>query len=82
MAHAGLGLIGDPVYGGARRASARALGDAAAAVQAFPRQALHAARLGFDHPVSGARLEFTSALPDDMDQLLSRLRGTPHPPPR
>ena len=76
MAHAGLGLIGDPTYGGARKASAKALGEAAEAVQNFPRQALHAARLGFDHPVSGAHLEFTSPLPDDMQELLDLLRGT------
>ena len=75
MAHAGLALIGDPVYGGARRASARALGAAAAAVMAFPRQALHAARLGFAHPVSGDWLEFESPLPADMAGLLAVLRG-------
>ena len=76
MAHAGLGLIGDPVYGGARKASARALGDAAPFVQDFPRQALHAARLGFAHPVSGIDLEFNSPLPADMQDLLARLRET------
>ena len=75
MAHAGLGLIGDPVYGGSRKASAKALGDAAAAVAAFPRQALHAAHLGFDHPVSGAALGFDSPLPPDMADLLARLRA-------
>jgi 23S rRNA pseudouridine1911/1915/1917 synthase len=75
MAHAGLGLIGDPVYGGARRASAKALGSAAASAMAFPRQALHAAHLGFDHPVSGEKLAFDSALPDDMQNLLQELRA-------
>ncbi|WP_082657973.1 pseudouridine synthase [Paracoccus sp. MKU1] len=76
MAHAGLGLVGDPVYGGNRRASARALGaDAAAAVAAFPRQALHAAELGFEHPVSGQTLTFASPLPPDMAGLLATLRG-------
>ena len=76
LAHAGLGLIGDPVYGGARRASARALGPAAgAAVAAFPRQALHAASLGFHHPVTGALLRFDSPLPEDMATLLAALRG-------
>ncbi|MDO5643069.1 MAG: RluA family pseudouridine synthase [Paracoccus sp. (in: a-proteobacteria)] len=79
MAHAGLGLIGDAVYGGARRASARALGPAADAVMAFPRQALHAAKLGFCHPVSGDWLEFTSPLPQDMQDLLASLRGTGTP---
>ncbi|WP_372800548.1 RluA family pseudouridine synthase [Paracoccus seriniphilus] len=74
MAHAGLGLIGDPVYGGARKASAKALGSAATAVAAFGRQALHAAHLGFEHPVSGELLSFDSPLPDDMQSLLDELR--------
>ncbi|KGJ04603.1 ribosomal large subunit pseudouridine synthase D [Paracoccus halophilus] len=76
MAHAGLGLVGDPVYGGGRRPSARALGVAgAAAIAGFPRQALHAAELGFDHPVSGLRLAFSSPLPQDMTGLLEALRN-------
>ena len=75
MAHAGLGLIGDPVYGGSRKASAKVLGAAAAAVSAFPRQALHAAHLGFDHPVTGAALTFDSPLPADMADLLEALRA-------
>jgi len=81
LAHAGHALIGDATYGGRRRASARALGPAAAAAaDAFARQALHAARLGFDHPVTGARLEFDSPLPPDMAGLLAILRGTDAPP--
>lgn len=75
MAHAGLGLIGDPVYGGARRASVKALGPAAEAAIAFPRQALHAAHLGFQHPVSGDMLVFESELPPDMQGLLAALQG-------
>ena len=78
LAHAGLGLIGDPVYGGARRPSARALGEgASAAAAAFPRQALHAAELGFRHPVSDRWLSFESPLPPDMAGLLACLRGRP-----
>jgi 23S rRNA pseudouridine1911/1915/1917 synthase len=42
-----------------------------------PRQALHAAELGFVHPVTGQRLEFQMPLPDDMNRLLERLRN-PH----
>lgn len=80
LAHAGLSLIGDPVYGGARRASTRALGRAAEAVAAFPRQALHAAHLGFAHPVTGEALAFDSPLPDDMTALLAALRGGEPPP--
>lgn len=75
MAHAGLGLIGDPVYGGARKASLKALGPAADAASAFPRQALHAAHLGFTHPVTGQDMAFDSALPPDMADLLDALRG-------
>ncbi len=75
MAHVGLGLIGDPVYGGARKASVRALGAGASAAQDFPRQALHAATLGFIHPLSGAKMSFESPLPHDMVALGNALRG-------
>lgn len=74
MAYAGHGLIGDPVYGGARRLSARAVGDeGAAAARAFPRQALHAATLGFTHPATGAALRFQAPLPQDMANLARAL---------
>ncbi len=78
MAHVGHPLVGDATYGGRRRAPARALGAVAAAVDAFPRQALHAATLGFDHPVSGERLRFAAPLPADLTALLAALRA-PHP---
>ncbi|MFN6978611.1 MAG: RluA family pseudouridine synthase, partial [Gemmobacter sp.] len=74
MAHAGHALVGDPVYGGHRRARGAALGDVAGLVDAFPRQALHAATLGFDHPVTGARLRFVAPLPADMAGLVAALR--------
>jgi 23S rRNA pseudouridine1911/1915/1917 synthase len=75
MAHIGHGLIGDPVYGGRRRVNAKVLGEAAAAVAAtFSRQALHAATLGFRHPVSGEWLSFSSGLPPDMRGLIEALR--------
>ena len=71
MAHCGHALIGDPVYGGRRKLSPKAIGEAGvAAVAAFPRQALHAATLGFKHPVSGEFLQFEAELPDDMRDLL------------
>ncbi len=76
MAHAGHGLIGDPVYGGRRKLSVKALPEAALeAVRGFPRQALHAAVLGFEHPVTGAALRFEAPLPEDMVRLLAALRG-------
>ncbi|HMO09336.1 MAG TPA: RNA pseudouridine synthase, partial [Paracoccaceae bacterium] len=46
----------------------------AARAAAFPRQALHAATLGFDHPVTGQRLDFEAPLPADMGDLLAALR--------
>ncbi|MCL4187516.1 MAG: RluA family pseudouridine synthase [Rhodobacteraceae bacterium] len=76
LAHAGHGLIGDPVYGGRRRLSAAALpAGAADAAAAFPRQALHAATLGFVHPVGGQRLAFASPVPADMAGLAAALAG-------
>ncbi len=80
MAHVGLGLIGDPVYGGSRRASVKALGAAAELVQAFPRQALHAAHLGFLHPLSGQAMAFDSRLPADMQTLQDALEKAASPP--
>ena len=76
MAHAGHGLIGDPVYGGRRKVAKGALPDAAMVrLEGFDRQALHAAVLGFEHPVSGETIRFEAALPQDMDDLITDLRG-------
>ena len=77
MAHAGHGLLGDQTYGGKRRLSEKLLGQGAFIGNAFPRQALHAASLGFEHPVSGERLEFTAPLPADMAELVEALRQGP-----
>ncbi|MCK0149042.1 RluA family pseudouridine synthase [Marivita sp. S6314] len=75
MAHAGHGLIGDPVYGGRRKVAKQVLSaEAIAAVAAFDRQALHAAILGFVHPVTGETLRFEAELPADMVELITLLR--------
>lgn len=74
MAHAGHGLIGDPVYGGRNRLGAAGLGDDAAnVITTFSRQALHAARLGFAHPVTGNTHLFEADLPGDLNVLESAL---------
>jgi 23S rRNA pseudouridine1911/1915/1917 synthase len=68
MTSIGHPLIGDPVYGRTRtehRELLKRLG--------FERQALHAAELGFVHPVTGEPLSFKSAVPSDMQELLSAL---------
>jgi 23S rRNA pseudouridine1911/1915/1917 synthase len=67
-------LIGDPVYGGAKVRRNPALDEATRRVLAgFGRQALHARLLGFDHPISGEAIEFTSELPKDMIELIETL---------
>lgn len=73
MAYAGHGLVGDPTYGGNRKASVKTLGPVAQAVTEFPRQALHARTLGFIHPTTGEALQFDAPLPEDMSDLLQRL---------
>jgi 23S rRNA pseudouridine1911/1915/1917 synthase len=76
MAHAGHGLVGDATYGGRRRLPKAALPEPVAEqVRAFPRQALHAAVLGFTHPVTGAEMRFEAPLPEDFATLLAALRG-------
>jgi 23S rRNA pseudouridine1911/1915/1917 synthase len=79
MAHIGHPLLGDMTYGAGHRASARKLGhDAEAVLEALGRQALHAAELKFEHPVTGKRLAFESPLPDDMANVVAALRSIPH----
>ncbi|CUH75179.1 Ribosomal large subunit pseudouridine synthase D [Tritonibacter multivorans] len=74
MAHAGHSLVGDPTYGGKRKLSQKALNPAGiAAVGGFARQALHAAVLGFEHPVSGEMMRFEAPLPQDMEDLIAKL---------
>ncbi len=75
MAYVGHGLLGDQTYGGKKRLSPKQFGDAAEVGNSFPRQALHAATLGFLHPVSGDVMEFSSPLPDDLAVLVAALRG-------
>ncbi|MBY6202258.1 RluA family pseudouridine synthase [Maritalea mobilis] len=77
MAHVGHALIGDPVYGGRRKVAEKVLGrEPAEALNGFNRQALHAASLGFVHPVSGEMMRFDADLPEDMAGLLHLLRDT------
>ncbi|WP_416898432.1 MAG: RluA family pseudouridine synthase [Minwuia sp.] len=74
MAHIGHPVIGDPLYGRLRGGSLKGLDEAARqAARAFPRQALHAAVLGFIHPVTGEDLSFRAQLPQDMSELIRTL---------
>ena len=72
LASIGHPLVGDPVYGRSPPPIRPLL-----ARIGFARQALHAARLGFIHPVTGERLAFSSTLPVDMRELIVELGGSP-----
>ena len=78
LAHVGYPIVGDPVYGGRRRVPAGCGPALAAALAAFPRQALHAARLALAHPLTGHRLEWESPLPKDMAGLIEALQQDRH----
>jgi len=80
MAKIGHPLIGDPIYGRptpARRA--RLAPTARQAAEAFPRQALHATLLGFDHPRTGKHLVWQSESPEDFRRLERTLAASVGP---
>ena len=68
MTSLGHPLLGDPVYGRTRTAHRELLNRLS-----FQRQALHAAELGFVHPVAKGNLSFKSAIPSDMQELFRAL---------
>jgi 23S rRNA pseudouridine1911/1915/1917 synthase len=75
LAHIGHPLVGDPLYGGRRQLTARATPEQRAALAGFGRQALHAAKLMFSHPVTGKAIEVESPVPEDLESLLAVLRN-------
>ena len=75
MSHLHHPIVGDPVYAGRHRVPAGAQQELLDCLQAFKRQALHAWRLSFVHPVSGEDVTFEAPLPDDMQQLISLLQA-------
>jgi len=78
MAHAGHPLLGDRTYGTRRRLPSAGFTPAVRDMAAgFPRQALHAATLGFVHPVTQSWMAFEAPLPQDMQELLDALSATP-----
>lgn len=78
LAHIGHPVMGDPVYGAGFKASVRKLPEnAAEALVNMGRQALHAAELGFEHPVTGRALLFTSSRPADIEALYNALKPRP-----
>jgi 23S rRNA pseudouridine1911/1915/1917 synthase len=67
-------LVGDPVYGGRLALPSGASDRLVEALRAFKRQALHARRLEFAHPVSGEMLCLEVAPPADFEELLQVFR--------
>ena len=77
LTHLGHPLIGDPSYGRARqppRAKTPEQEDAYSAAADFPRQALHACVLGFQHPSTHKVMKFDSPWPPDFARLVEILR--------
>ena len=73
MAHVHYPLVGDPLYGGRLKQPAGASEELRQALRRFPRQALHARKLGMIHPASGEYCEFEAPIPDDLQQLITIL---------
>jgi 23S rRNA pseudouridine1911/1915/1917 synthase len=79
MRHIGHPLFSDERYGGCEILR----GERTASYKAYirncfalcPRQALHARTLGFVHPATGKQMDFTSPLPEDMQQLIDKWRA-------
>ena len=75
LAHIGFPVVGDPAYGGRRRIPKGSSPAVVAELRAFPRQALHAARLSLSHPLTHREHEWRSPLPADMQRLLAALEA-------
>jgi 23S rRNA pseudouridine1911/1915/1917 synthase len=77
MAHIGHALVGDPLYAGRQF---RNIKDAEiqARCRKFPRQALHAWKLEFVHPVTREEVSFEAPVPPDLEELLEVLRSSTH----
>jgi 23S rRNA pseudouridine1911/1915/1917 synthase len=76
LAASGHPIVGDPVYLRRNPAASRSLPpEVRASLLAFPRQALHATMLGFQHPRTGEALRFETAPPADFAALIAQLEG-------
>ncbi len=75
FAHRRHALVGDPVYGGRLALPAGASEALNDELRRFRRQALHAAQLVLDHPVTGAPLDLSVPPPEDFQRLLEALRA-------
>jgi 23S rRNA pseudouridine1911/1915/1917 synthase len=72
LSYQGYPIVGDPLYGKARAPGKGPITDA---LNAFPRQALHAIELNFIHPITEKPLTFTANIPDDFALLIQILKA-------
>ena len=80
LSNAGYPVVGDPTYGHRRGQKLRAVPEPQrAAISAFPRQALHAFRLGFEHPQTKKTVHFETKLPSEIKYLLNQLESSQAP---
>jgi 23S rRNA pseudouridine1911/1915/1917 synthase len=75
MAYAKHPLIGDPLYGGSFKLPKAATPELVEMLRSFKRQALHAEKLEFVHPVSGETISTEAPIPADMQALIATLRA-------
>ena len=73
LSHLGFPIIGDPLYGRKRRFAKSTDSKLREVIEQFPRQALHASSLGFLHPSTNKKIEFTIELPKDIKNLEAKL---------
>jgi len=73
MTHIRFPLLGDPMYGGRFQMPANCSEQLEKELRSFKRQALHAEKLGLQHPITDEYMEWVQPMPDDMVRLLAAL---------
>ena len=75
MSHIRYPILGDPLYGIRLRIPKAAKESLVKQLRSIKRQALHAFKLDFIHPISGDQMSFSSNLPEDMELTIKELSG-------
>ena len=75
MSHIRYPILGDPLYGTRLTIPKAAKESLMKQLRSIKRQALHAFKLDFIHPVSGDQMSFSSDLPEDMELTIKELSG-------
>ena len=76
MSYKGNNILGDKKYKKKFKKLNKINKDLEKSINSLDRQFLHAKILGFIHPSTGKKLEFTSKLPNDLNLILKKLRNT------